>query len=275
MSLKSFEKLPVDSLEMLDCYKHLLELPPVSQSLITTLSSALKKLSVENYALAFSGGLDSSLLLYAFVSHSKKIPRLFVLTTPSHNRDRRDAHEVAQSFGAKVEEVIVDLGAIMKTIQENQELLKNLPDYTHRILAVCEIQMAKFASSHGLNLIVGHGPESILGGFVRRKLPSLNDWNSIEKTLLQNLVRLNAISKKYSIEIFLPFLVPEVFASLLSLQKNGMVKSGLSSLLPNGTPLQSKKASLQNGSGIHYLFEKAMEKKGFKRTRDALEDLLS
>lgn len=273
MNFKSADILPLpeDKIEeTILSYKKCLETKEDSDITLKLIEAVS---SIKECCLAFSGGTDSCLILNALLQN-KCVSHLFVITTKNKNRDAYFALQNAEQSGLHCDKIIISEDDILESIETHKSLLNKLSDYTQRILAVCEIQLAKYAAAYNLTLITGHGPESILGGFRRRKQPMAEDFDTISKTMLLNISRLNAIAAHFQIKLLLPFLNPALFSSLLNLSKAGKNKNYLSELLVNKISLPQTKFSLQNGSGIHYTFEKLAKKNGFKRNRYYMEKLL-
>lgn len=175
------------------------------------------------------------------------MPRLTLATSPSV----RDAR-------AAVTLINVDEDRIRSVIAAHGSLLRDLPDYTQRILAVCETILCEEARAFGF-LVTGHGPEAILGGFRRRGLPAVDE---IDGRLALNRTRLEKVSAAAGCPIHLPFYNDAVIEQLFELRRAGFVKTS------------ENKSAFQNGSGIHYLFERMAKSAGFRYTREYMTSLL-
>ncbi len=224
--------------------------------------------------LAFSGGLDSSLLACA-LRDTLDDESLAVLSTRDARRDGATAAAAARFLGLPCSIVTADEDSILEVIRSHREILRPLPDYTHRILAVCEIHLFARAADAGRLLVTGHGPEALLGGFHRRPGPSLDDPGRILDGLMANVARLNAVAAACGARVAAPFWNPGAVSILARMRRAGAEHDDMGRYLPAGFPLPESKSSLQNGSGVHYLFERMAEGRGFGRTRDFMDSLLS
>jgi asparagine synthetase B (glutamine-hydrolysing) len=220
--------------------------------------------------LAFSGGLDSSLL-------ASRMPgsRAVVLTAGRNNRDLPTARRAAEVFGLLLTEEAVAEDRVLELIDRHRSLLKSLSDYTQRILAICEICLIEAAVREGALLVTGHGPEAIFGGFRRRSAPDALDSESIARTVALNRARLEAVMTATGRRILTPYFEPRVFAALMALRLRGETRETLRDRLPFSVPTKTPKAALQNGSGVHYLFERIARRHGAARTRDHFEKLVA
>lgn len=202
--------------------------------------------------LAFSGGTDSLLLRFAFSP-----ARIVTLSVVGCGRDSGDG-----------EIILVDEEMVLSLISEHKMMLKKFPVYTQRILAVCEL----FLCRSGTPLMTGHGPEAVFGGFRRRGIPDLDRVDETLDSLFVNVDRLAAVAAAAQCELILPFLEPAVFSSLVAHRRVGLSKE---ELYARYLPVLPPKASLQNGSGVHYLFARMAKRKGFRFVKEYFESLLA
>lgn len=246
---------------------------PSIAPLLELLGAAIKeKASVRPCLLAFSGGTDSSVLAHAGAGFYKSA---IILQTDQGGRDRVFAESSAKLLSIEFETLCVSEPDLLEMIERRCGLLRELGDYTQRILAVCELFLAERAASERAVLVTGHGPEAFLGGFRRHALPDPDRPEAMIERLRLNLDRLTAIGETTGVEIFTPFASENVRAELIALRRAGADKSLLENALSAEFSAPLVKSSLQNGSGVHYLFERIARARGFRRTRDAMEALLT
>lgn len=228
--------------------------------------------SGEPLILAFSGGVDSALLLSAFEGDDR-LAGLLVLTTSESGRDFVSARSAARFAGRELMEIRAGEEAILRVIDEHCSLLGGLADYTQRILAVCELLIFCEAASRGAALVTGHGPELFLGGFTRRAAPSMDEPETIIERARLNLFRLEQVARATDCRLILPYLTSPMIEIMAALRRSGGTKDDLSACVAGASP--RPKASLQNGSGVHYLFARLARRAGCEYVRDFMEELIA
>lgn len=222
--------------------------------------------------LGYSGGGESALLARALAGR-RFHPLL--LQTPQGGRDREPAIALARELGIAVETVLLDEAELLLLIEEYREALQPLADYTQRILALCELALARAAFERGAALVLGHGPEALFGGFQRHATPDLSRPDTVTGRLWLNVSRLDRVAAAVNITLHLPFLDPAVFALLASWRRSGRDKPELIASHVPAWHAPQIKSSLQNGSGVHYLFVALAKRAGERYVRDHMERLLA
>lgn len=213
--------------------------------------------------LGFSGGTDSRILARTLVELGYR-PRLLCLATAETTRDVRNARAAAASLGLPLETALVDDADLRDALASCAAVLPGLLDTTQRVLAVAENLLVAGAMRNGNGTLwTGHGPESILGGFHRRPAPASGEIDRMIASIALNARRLSAVLATRSSDFGLvcPFYEPRLLTALRRLSASGL---GHDDLAP-GSPA---KASLQNGSGIHYRLERMARADGFARLSD-------
>lgn len=242
----------------------------VTSNLVGTLRSCLER-EDPPLCLAFSGGVDSALLALAGAG----LFRRAVTLVSAKGRDARLSAEAAGYLGLEPERLPVDDALLLGVIARHRNLLADLPDHTQRILAVCEILLCEAAAAAEETLVTGHGPEAVLGGFARRPLLDLDDRDGIAAAYELNRTRLDRVASATACRLILPFHQPAIRDELMRFRGQGGLKADLVSLLPEGFPVAEPKSSLQNGSGVHYLFARLARANGCRLVRDYWKVLLA
>ncbi len=98
----------------------------------------------EDAMLAFSGGVDSTLLLLAARAACRD-PALITLASDHGGRDEQQARSTASGLDLPCRVIHVADADILGRIATHRALLAMLPDYTHRILAVTELLLCAIA----------------------------------------------------------------------------------------------------------------------------------
>lgn len=210
--------------------------------------------------LGFSGGTDSRILARDLVALGHR-PRLLCLASSEATRDHRHARAGAAELGLPLSAVLVGDADLRRALDSCAGLLSRLADTTQRVLALAEgILMAAVARADEGELWTGHGPESILGGFHRRPSPGSHEIERMVASIELNTRRLSAVRTRQSPArpLVCPFYQPRMLRALRRLNVTGL---GHGDLEP-GAPA---KASLQNGSGIHYRLERIAREDGHSR----------
>lgn len=222
--------------------------------------------------LAFSGGLDSALISVAIAETGRDLPKLF-LTSSSGGRDDVLVEAARASLDCHYDTVRVDHEDVIDCIRRHAGLLSSLPDYTQRILAVCELFLGENSEGYD-GIVTGHGPEAVLGGFHRRAVAAVDRPDEMAERLFLNLDRLDKVARATGKEFVLPLISPAMLTELIKWRRRGLEKNDLVEFLPDSYRLPEIKSSLQNGSGIHYLFVRAVKAAGHRYTRDYMEELI-
>jgi len=225
-------------------------------------------------AIAFSGGLDSSILaavckdakLYSVgmagshdIAQTKKAAQLLGLLDNLH------LHEITME---ELESAIPD---VIKAIESPDPLMVSiaLPLYF----------ASKYANSDGLRVILsGQGADELFAGYKRYE--SMNPYD-LEKALgtdldniaQNNLERDDAVTMANSVELRVPYLDKKVIELALSISPELKIHNGIrkyilrraaSKILPDELAWKEKKAA-QYSSGIYSAMEKLARKNGFGR----------
>ena len=233
----------------------------------------VQELDNQPLTLAYSGGTDS-LLLRQTADRSQASWQNLLLLSVRGGRDEAGAREFAKETNISLDLIEVDDQHILEVISEHRVLLAPLQDYTQRILTICEIILCKAAKARNTALITGHGPEAILGGFKRQVLPDPDRPQEILSRIILNVTRLEAVAKATKQCIFLPYYDPEIFGALVAMRRAGKTKLDLEANLDFSVNQDSLKSSLQNGSGVHYAFQKMAKLNGVRKVSEYMESLI-
>lgn len=252
-----------------------------SGSLIHAIEQAVKKRTYSPCAIAFSGGLDSSLIaalcpeaaLYSVgmagshdIMQTKKAAHLLGLD------DKLHLHELTMD---EVESAIPD---VIRAV-ESADLLKVS-------IALPLFFASKDAHRDGIRVMLsGQGADELFAGYKRYESMEHEELESALKRDLDNIAQNNlerddAATMANSVELRVPYLDREVVELALRITPELKIKSGMRKyilrlaagrLLPDELALKEKKAA-QYSSGIYSAIEKLARKKGFKSVRDYFEN---
>ncbi len=98
-------------------------------------------------ALGFSGGVDSSYLLYAGLKYGAKVKAYFVKTVFQPEFELQDAYRLAKRIGAEIT-------VLEKNILDNKEVILNPPNRCYYCKTAIFSSLKKQAISDGINIII-------------------------------------------------------------------------------------------------------------------------
>ncbi len=249
---------------------------PASEALFNAIEGAVKKRLYKPCALAFSGGLDSSLIaalcpeaeLYSVgmagshdVQQTKKAAQLLGLS------DKLHLHELT------INEVEAAVPSVMKAI-ESQDPLKVS-------IALPLFFVSRDAHNDGIRVMLsGQGADELFAGYKRYE--SMNPAElelalrkDLENIAENNLERDDAVTMANAVELRVPYLDREVVELALRIAPelkihNGMRKYILrlaaGKLMPDELVFKEKKAA-QYSSGIYSALGKLARKNGYRGER--------
>lgn len=247
-----------------------------SKALLSTIEQAVKKRTYSPCAIAFSGGLDSSLIaalcpeaeLYSVgmagshdILQTKKAAQLLGMENKLHLQE------------LTVEDVVTALPDVIRAIESVQVQMVSI--------AMPLFFASKNAHNDGLRVMLsGQGADELFAGYKRyEKL----EPDELENALLydldnianNNLERDDAASMANAVELRVPYLDREVVELALRIAPGLKIKNGVrkyilrlaaGKLLPEELVMKEKKAA-QYSSGIYSAIEKLAKKNGFKGER--------
>jgi asparagine synthase (glutamine-hydrolysing) len=256
----------------------------VRDILFEALERSIRKRSYKPCAIAFSGGLDSSLL----AGVCKNATLYSVGMAGSH--DIQQTKKAAQLLGLQdnlhlhmitIEELESAIPYVIKAIESTDPLMVSiaLPLYF----------ASKYASIDGLRVIMsGQGADELFAGY--KRYGSLNPEDlqkalriDLDNIAQNNLERDDAVTMANSVELRVPYLDIKVIELALSISPELKIHNGIrkyilrqaaSNILPDELAWKDKKAA-QYSTGIYSAIEKLAGKNGHgKAVRTYLVDLM-
>ncbi len=247
-----------------------------SLALFNAIECAVKKRQYKPCAVAFSGGLDSSLIaalcpeaeLYAVgmegshdIQHTKKAAKLLGLS------DKLHAHELTAD---EVEAAIPD---VIKAIVSSDPLKVSV--------ALPLFFASKAAHGDGIRVMLsGQGADELFAGYKRYESLNAHELESalrkdLENIAENNLERDDAASMANAVELRVPFLDKEVVELALRTAPELKIHNGMRKyilrlaarkILPDELLFKAKKAA-QYSSGIYSALLKLAKKNGYRGER--------
>lgn len=233
----------------------------VKIKLAEELEASVKKSAAEKGELpiAFSGGLDSSILAYLTAKYSK--PILFCVGFKD-SYDILNAQKSAGFLKMNLEMIFLDGLDLEKYRAKTIEIIKT--DNRLQVeLALPLFILSEFVGKKGHKcLMTGQGADTLFGGFdkyLRSQNVEEDIFKAVKNIFNSNLKRDLGIAKYFGLELFFPYLEENVVRFALKIPPELKIKSGIRKyilreafrgVLPDKIIDQNKKA-FQYGSGIH------------------------
>jgi asparagine synthase (glutamine-hydrolysing) len=240
----------------------------------------------EPVGLAFSGGLDSSVMAKLLLDSGKRVTGYVVGV--KNSSDIRQARRVAQEIGLNLKVIILSEEEIDEAIGIQAKIIKDVYDcinderkerdsYTPNAIPISFNLPLYFVAknAHERLVVVSQGPDEMLGGYAKyqhlQKDKALAEMARDTQDLVEIGINQNLRTGRYwKKEFFMPYLDLKVVAFCLSLPYELRIKIDerkylLRELASNiGIPkdLIAKKKAAQYGSGILDMMRKIAKKNG-------------
>jgi len=207
----------------------------------------IKKSIPDNPAIAFSGGLDSSLL--AFLS---KNPTLYTLNIID-SQDLKWARYIAKKYNFELIEIKIDKNELIDIYKEYRKLYNPVKS---QVYAPTEL-LIKYIDRK--EIVFGSGSEEVFAGYDRYYKAS-NYLEMLRKEFYEgyDIKVISNIAQKYGKKAIFPFYNSELFEYVMQnyskellkdpIRKKGVLRDAARGILPSEILDRPKKA-LQYGSG--------------------------
>lgn len=238
------------------------KMPADIDEAVYVLSSRLReivKTVPDGSAIAFSGGVDSSLLLQ--LTKEKVIPYTFGL---KDSPDIRNAISAAKALGVtcRVMEVTPE-----QAINAAKSVRKIDPEIRRSDLGFESVLYLVASGIDEKILVTGQGADEIFYGYRRFLNDQESNRESLEKLFQITLKREARIAEEFGKRLVTPYLDPEIL-TLADLPKNWSIREGVNKYIlrlaaskcgvPEAIAFRPKKAA-QFGSGIQKLILKSFK----------------
>ncbi len=192
---------------------YITDIGKLSDMLIEALSSYIKLVAErEELYLSFSGGIDSTLLLYILGRLTDRIKAVTIALEGA--QDEAVSKDVLKKTGLDVEHIVVSPTEddLIKAIYDIKSLIPNI-DGTLLSIAVSEY-LTYNEVPKGRRIVMGQGADELFGGYdkYRRTFPSFKTENIIDLSLLQYTTGYIEwlLASKQNIYVEYPYLSPSV-----------------------------------------------------------------
>jgi asparagine synthase (glutamine-hydrolysing) len=237
------------------------------------LKSVMNELADEQMGVAFSGGVDSSLLCAIMVDNANN--RYFAAGLPE-SHDLKSAQQAARVMRIDLEVIHLDACHVEMLIPRVIETVESCNPLDLAI-ALPMYVLAEQTKAAGLkSILTGQGADELFAGYSRyARLPAANHEglrDALEIDVLNiardNLERDNLAAASHSIDIILPYLDPRVVKFGLMIDGALKLNRGINKyilrkvaeqLMPHELAYRPKKA-LQYGTGVSAMLRKLARK---------------
>jgi len=255
----------------------------IAETLIEKICEAVRSIDQNNLGIAFSGGVDSSVLAVSCKDLRKKATLLTVGF--SSLRDIEASKETSEKLG-------LDLICKVISLEELEEGIKsviNVIKFDRLVLlenSVCFYYVFKIASQHGIKIVLSaNGMDELFCGYhlYRKYLDDEKKMNEIMSRLVETAKRdkaeMDKVAALWNVNYECPFLADSFvdFAMKIPLQykikgkddelrKHILREAALKMGVPKSAALRRKKA-FQYSSGIHKAIAKLARLRGYTKSR--------
>ncbi|MCK5122675.1 MAG: asparagine synthase C-terminal domain-containing protein [Candidatus Pacebacteria bacterium] len=233
----------------------------IKYRLFEVLDDSVKKLvkGYQEIPVAFSGGIDSSVLTYLVSKYNR--PVLFCFGF-KNSYDVKNAKKNAGLLNLKLNIIYFDELDLKKYLKKTIDILETKNRMVLDLNTPFVILSEELQKRNYTNIILGQGADELFAGYNRYK-----KTNNLEEDLFQDIKNIAETNLKYNEQVFnyfgvnivCPFLEKEVVELAIKISPELKIKNSINkyilreafkNYLPEEILTQNKKA-LQYGSGIH------------------------
>ena len=280
-SKDGFEFKPIKTLEQLKPKKITLEQAAQTLQKLMEHSIRIRVNGEKEVAVAFSGGLDSSVV--AFLTKKCEANVRLVHVSLHGQRETEEAKKAADDLNLPLSCFLFEKEDIEKTIPKVVELIED-PDPVKVAVGIPFYWVAKKTAEYGLSvLFAGQGADEIFGGYQRYVNEYLSKGaEKLRHTMFADVIRLHEsnierdekICRFHNVELRLPFASFQVAEFALSLpielkitrKSDGLRKIVLRKMAKNiGLPsniVEKPKKAVQYSTGVNAVLGKIARKHG-------------
>ncbi len=234
---------------------------------IDILRNSIKESVKGSVSIAFSGGLDSSLIALLAIEAGVDAEARVVGTETSH--DLEWASYAADMLGLRINKTIVSEDEILEAASD----VANILDTRNPVTISFELPLYFVARDcRNGSILTGQGADEIFGGYKRYESMKIEELcsemeNDLENLLESGIERDMKIASHFGKELITPYLNPEFLNAIRKYppeirkgagRKDMLRNMALSAGLPPELALKEKKAA-QYGSGVMKVLKKNMD----------------
>jgi asparagine synthase (glutamine-hydrolysing) len=242
------------------------------QKLATMLEEVVSEHAKEKIDIAFSGGLDSSLLAYLLSKHTN----VTLYTVGSHNsHDLKSAHHSANLLGLPLQPIEIDENNIENAIKELLQIIGWLGEKTSVVISFELPLFFVFKHAKENFIVLGQGSDELFLGYHKFKKFDINEVSEMEKEvfneLLEEVKREEKIANYFNKKMILPYLDEKIVNFVHSIPIEERFDKNMEKILLRkvakelGLPkeiYEKRKKAAQYGSGTMKIIRKLAKKRG-------------
>lgn len=255
----------------------------IIDNLKVLLTNAVKKRANGKIGIAFSGGVDSTLI--AFICHNLGLDFTLYNVGVEGAKDLEWAKKISEYYKWEIKQRILD-------VEEAEEIIKEvvtiLPDVNVvKVGVACpELVVFRMAKEDGCDVVLGGlGSEEIYAGYERHlKALDVNEecWKGLLNIFERDLSRDFAVINHIGINVECPFLDKELVKFSMQIKPEYKINKEVKKLVLRETAVElglkkefafRPKVAAQYGSAFDKAIDKLTRKNGFKFKKDYLESL--
>jgi len=238
----------------------------IKHQLFDVLDNLVKNIvsDYQEIPIAFSGGIDSSILTYLISKYTE--PVLFCFGF-ENSYDVKNAQKNATLLSLKLNVIYFDELDLKKYLKKTIDILETENRMVIDLNTPFVILSEELQKRNYKNIVLGQGSDELFAGYNRHKKA-----DDLEEDLFQDIKNIDETNLKYNSKVFdyfgvdmtCPFLEKEVVELAIKISPELKIKNGVNKYilreafekcLPEEIINQNKKA-LQYGSGIHKALRK-------------------
>jgi len=251
--------------------------------LASLLTNAIDKRVKGKTGIAFSGGVDSTLI--AFICKKLKKDIALYNVGLKGSKDTEWAKKISKHYKWKLKQIIVTLEEAEAIIKK---IVKMLPDPSVvKVGVACpEYIVLKQAKKDKVKTVLGGlGSEEIFAGYERHLLAKDKHkecWIGLKTLYEKDLSRDFAVSNALKVNILCPYLDKDLVKYAMQIDSSLKITEQEKKIILRETAVHlglkkefafRKKLAAQYGSGFHKAIDKLSRKNGFKFKKDYLNSL--
>jgi len=256
----------------------LMDKEKIIRNLKELLLSSIK--NVKKVGIAFSGGIDSSLL--ALLCNRLNIQFKLYSVGFESSIDLEWANRISTEMGWDIKNKIVSFRNAERTVKKIIRILK-----TDDIIDICMgcifYNTLKMAKKDKINFILsGLGSDEIFAGYQKHEKDINECWKDLKKVLHNDIRRDEILAKEFNIKILYPFLNKELVEYSMKIDPSLKLNNGFKKVILRECSIElgsqerfawRRKKAAQYGSRFDKVIEKMTKKSDFKFKNDFLKDL--
>lgn len=254
------------------------------KSIINQLSKAfLNSIKTkEKVGIAFSGGVDSSLL--ALLCSKLKIKFKLYTVGLENSKDVQEAIKISKAMKWPIKIKILSLKEAENVIKKVVDILDS-DDVTRVGVGCVTYYVCKMAKEDDIKTVLtGLGSEEIFAGYERHKKNIYEEcWNGLKNIEERDITRDEAIAEHFKIKILLPFLNEDIVKIAMQTDSELKIKDSINKYILRETAINlglkreyafRKKIAAQYGSKFDRAILRLARKNKFKYKKDYLKSLM-